>query len=383
MTGKFFELIVPNNGEMKQKPASITTATTLGIASLVSFWPMATTAKTQLENKENRDDSGYLTFFLDNDLFSGTDQNYTNGARLSWISEGRPAIEIPWLEDWLHCFCGGDDTYQPLRAIWGFEDANKVEYSYGFSLSQLMFTPEDPEAIIPPPGDRPYAGWLGLGFSLHVRDERVLNSVELSLGIVGPYAYGEEAQDVIHDFWRIDKFDGWDSQLPTEVTLNLFFNQRRRWSDLAKCSLPCGLEMDGFHETGYAIGNYKTEAHAGFLIRVGWNLPLEFSDTRLSPTAHTQKLYTNGQHNKQRWSFYSVFGARASGVLHDITLDGPLFRHVETGVKREPWLGELYAGFGVRCGDWEFSYVHTYRTKQFKSQDGGNSFGSIAIRTHF
>lgn len=33
--------------------------------------------------------SGYLTFYFDNDLFGGSDQNYTNGLRLSWISEDR------------------------------------------------------------------------------------------------------------------------------------------------------------------------------------------------------------------------------------------------------------------------------------------------------
>ena len=35
---------------------------------------------------------GYLTFYLDNDLFGGTDRNYTNGARLSWISEAAPLV---------------------------------------------------------------------------------------------------------------------------------------------------------------------------------------------------------------------------------------------------------------------------------------------------
>jgi len=31
----------------------------------------------------------HLSFYLDNDLFAGTDENYTNGARLAWISGSR------------------------------------------------------------------------------------------------------------------------------------------------------------------------------------------------------------------------------------------------------------------------------------------------------
>ena len=328
-------------------------------------------------------DNGYLTFFLDNDLFAGTDQNYTNGARLSYITEGRPVIEIPFVQDNLHRFSADSDGLSLLQRIWGFDDPSKVQYSYGFALSQMMYTPIDPDTPTAPPGERPYAGWTGIGLSLHARDEHALNSVEISLGVVGPHAQAQETQDFVHDVRNIDKFEGWDSQIPNEVTLNLHFEQKRRWTDLRKVKLPFDLEIDGFHETGYSLGTYLTEAHLGFLMRLGWNLPIEFSDARLTPIAHTQKLYTNETSNAQSWSLYLIGGARATGVLHDITLDGPVFRDFDTGVEREPWIGEAYAGFGLRYADWEFNYVHTYRTKQFKSQNDNQPFGSIAIRKRF
>ena len=117
--------------------------------------------------------------------------------------------------------------------------------------------------------------------------------------------------------------------------------------------------------------------------RVGWNLPVEFSDPRLTTLAHSQKLYTDESDNTKQWSLYGLVGARASGIAHDIAIDGPVFREYDTGIKREPWVGELYAGFGVRYSGWQFGYVHTFRTKQFKSQSEAQSFGSIAIRTKF
>ncbi len=345
-----------------------------------SFFPYTNGAE---ESSSVANDPGYLTFFLDNDLFAGTDQNYTNGARISYITEGRPIIDIPFIQESLQRFSADGEGKSLLQRIWGFEDPNKVKYSYGFALTQLMYTPKNLLTPTAPPGERPYAGWAGIGFSLHARDERILNTVEISLGVVGPHARAQETQNFIHDLRNIDKFRGWDSQIPNEVTLNLHFEQKRRWTDLRKLDLPFDLEIDGFHETGYSLGTQLTEAHLGFLIRLGWNLPIEFSDARLTPTAHTQRLFSGDSSNNHKWSFYVLGGARVSGVLHDITLDGPVFRDFNTGVKREPWVGEVYAGFGVRYVGWEFNYVHTFRSKQFKSQNESQSFGSIAIRKRF
>ncbi|MGB2266522.1 MAG: lipid A deacylase LpxR family protein, partial [Akkermansiaceae bacterium] len=244
-------------------------------------------------------------------------------------------------------------------------------------------TPETRETPEPAPGERPYVGWLGLGFSIHARDTQTLNSVEISIGTVGPHAFAEESQDAIHDIRNLDKFNGWDSQMPNEPTLNIVLNQKRRWNLLEDAQLPWDLEIDGFHEAGVSLGNFLTDIHVGGLVRIGWNLPVEFSDTRLTPTAHTQRLFSNGDSNEDRWSYYAIFGARGSAILHDITLDGPVFRDYETGINKEPLVGEAYLGFGVRRGNWEFSYVHTYRSKQFQSQDDPQGFGSMAIRKRF
>ncbi|MBT8043435.1 MAG: lipid A deacylase LpxR family protein [Verrucomicrobiae bacterium] len=329
------------------------------------------------------DGGGYLTFFLDNDLFTGTDSNYTNGARISYITEGKPLIDIPFVQKNLERLSGDGESAGWIQKIWGFQNPREVEYSYGFALTQLMFTPETRESLTPPPGEHPYAGWLGIGFSLHARDAHALNSVEISFGITGKHSYAQESQDFIHELRDIEKFQGWDSQIPEEFTVNIDFNQRRCWVFLDDVELPLNLEIDGFHETGYSFGNYLTAAHIGGLVRFGWNLPVEFSDPRLTTSAHTQKLYSDESVNSKRWSFYVLAGARASGILHDITLDGPVFRSFDTGVDREPLVGELYAGFGARYRGWELGYVHTYRSKRFKTQKDPQAFGSVSVRTHF
>ena len=87
--------------------------------------------------------NGYLTFYLDNDLFGGTDRNYTNGARFSWISEGRPLIRLPRTQQLLERMAKGEDRL--FSCFSGFRAANlrdgSLEVNYGLSLTQLMFTP--------------------------------------------------------------------------------------------------------------------------------------------------------------------------------------------------------------------------------------------------
>jgi hypothetical protein len=55
----------------------------------------------------------------------------------------------------------------------------------------------------------------------------------------------------------------------------------------------------------------------------------------------------------------------------------------ETGNDREPFVGELFAGFGLRYDDIELSYAHTFRSREFSEQGGGHDFGSLALRLRF
>jgi lipid A 3-O-deacylase len=325
---------------------------------------------------------GYLTFYLDNDLFSGSDQDYTSGARLSWISGNRPIAELARVQRFLRSLSGDGNSVEAFRRLSGFEDASQVSYNYGFSLTQLMFTPEDPAVFGLIADDRPYAGVLLVGLSLHAKDENVLNSISINVGTVGPHAYAEQTQDFIHSIRGVEKFNGWDNQVPNEALFNLYLNQKRR---LALLEYESGMfAIDGFNEVALGLGNYRTEAQFGTVMRIGFNLPIEFSDPRLSPYAYSHKLFQSDEVQNSFWSLYTMFGAKGYAVVHDVTLDGPMFRDdFSTSVDREPFVGEVFAGFGARLSDWEFSYAHTFRTKEYQSQDGSFSFGSIAIRKSF
>jgi hypothetical protein len=325
---------------------------------------------------------GYLTFYLDNDLFGGTDRDYTNGLRLSWISEGEPLFNVFPARDVLEKIAGESGDYKLIRRISGFEEGSvrnrTLELNYGLSLTQQMFTPRDFASPTQPEGERRYAGWLGLGFSVHARDSRALNSVEVILGTTGENSLAEEAQNLIHDVRHIEKFEGWRDQIPNEVTLDLSFRQKRRATFLPEDS--DGFSIDGLTEWGVRLGSFRTLASLGGFFRAGLHLPADFSDPRLSSTAYSHRYFEHGRRDARNWSAFSLFGFNVAGIGHDASLDGPLFSDFDTGNDREPWVGEVYAGLGIRWKLLEISYLHTWRTAEYEQQDDGFNFGSLAFR---
>lgn len=329
----------------------------------------------------------YLTFYLDNDLFGGKDQDYTAGARLSLISGERSLLDLAPFRDQLERISAWAGDQDSVSRWSGFAAENvedkRLQFNYGLSLTQLMFTPEDPYATSQPPGQRRYAGWLALGFSVHAGDEHALNSAELLLGTTGPRSLAEQTQDLIHEIRDIDQFQGWDDQIPNEFTLDLSLLQKRRLRLLER---PVhDFSIDGFVEGNLRLGTFQTGARVGGLLRAGLHLPPDFSDPRLNATAYSHQLFGPGPaaNAYPDWSLYALAGANAGAVLFDATLDGPLFKNFETGNTREPWVAESYLGFGWRWREFEFSYVHTWRTETYEEQEGHASFGSLAVRLKF
>lgn len=327
-------------------------------------------------------DSGYITYYLDNDLFAGKDQNYTNGARIAWISKNFEAKELGEFGRAMRVFSGDETSWNFLQQLTNFRDPKMVRYNYGVSLTQLMFTPKDRLSFTQPEGERRYAGWLGLGLSLHAKDENVLNSFEWIVGTTGSNSLAENTQDLVHSLRNIPKFNGWrESQIPNSITFDTIFTQKRRANFASYYDGM--LQMDGISEWGVRLGSFRTDAHVGALFRLGYNLPPDFSDPRISATAYSHRYFAGGRDYRGNWSVYGMFGSTVSVVAYDASLDGPLLTNFDTGNQRSILVGEIFAGMGIRYREWELSYVQTLRTKEYREQDDRTVFGSLALRLRF
>ncbi|MFL0338437.1 lipid A-modifier LpxR family protein, partial [Stenotrophomonas maltophilia] len=149
-----------------------------------------------------RDHPPHISFRADNDLFGGRhqDQGYTNGAQLTLVS--------PNLVDYT------DDPCLPRMARWvnqyleGLHPGRFEQQNMIFSIGQGIFTPTDPTRRDLIEDDRPYAGVLLASFGFNARSGDRLQTTQLAVGVVGPWAQGKQVQDAVHNILGDKKFEG-------------------------------------------------------------------------------------------------------------------------------------------------------------------------------
>jgi lipid A 3-O-deacylase len=316
-------------------------------------------------------DAGYYAIYLDNDMFGGTDEEYTNGVRLAWMSKAKKVDQLT-------------DIYRFLEDFSNFTRVRGKTvpwvYNRGLSVTQLMFTPGDISVPSLTEGDRPYAGWLGAGFSLHAKNDEELHSLELSIGVVGEASLGENAQDTVHDLRDIAKAQGWDHQLDTEPTINLHYRRTRRHFEFSTAS--DRIEFDSFYRWGFDLGNAWTNVQVGHWVRFGYNLPTEFSDPSLSNTSYTHQLFAERQERINPWSIFLTMGIEGKAVARNIFLDGNTFSESHS-VDKHPLVAEATAAVGIRYKRASLTYAHSYRTKEYNDQDDAQVYGSLSFGFSF
>ncbi len=316
---------------------------------------------------------GTFSFYFENDLFGGTDQRYTNGVRLSWTSPdlkkfsdsgltgpfGSQIDELPWINQ---------PSYQRNLA---------------FVLGQSMYTPTDIETTELIGDDRPYAGWLYTGLGFIWKNNQVRNSLTLNIGVVGPSAYAQETQDIIHELRDIPKAQGWDNQLHDELGIVLGYQRMWRWPVHERRA---GFDWEALPFLGANLGNVKISASVGGEFRFGYNLPDDFGTETIGAAATTTTpMEGNQRATRGRWSNFGThvfLRAEGSAVARDIFLDGNTFGD-SPSVDKLPFTADLSAGLSVNYKDVKLTYAYVYRTEEFRGQDGGQTFGSLTLSIPF
>jgi hypothetical protein len=189
------------------------TAITCTILSV--FWSSASTGQEVFARPT-------LTLQYENDTFAGADRHYTHGTRFGLVPPQSVEDELPLIPRKFRNFLDWPGPAN-IIGIWLdairapdllFSDARKgakAPVYYSYSLSQLIFTPTDMELEVPDPTQRPYAGWLALSVSLHAlsNDKTKLDTVEISVGVVGPSARAGDVQVWRHRVLEIATPKGW------------------------------------------------------------------------------------------------------------------------------------------------------------------------------
>jgi hypothetical protein len=312
-------------------------------------------------------------FYFENDLFSGTDKHYTNAVKLSWISKDIEKIS--------------DDQGLPGWARWIVErtpTVNKDDFLHNlaFSLGQNIYTPQDitEEDLIK--DDRPYAGWTYVAAALHSKNFELLNTLELSLGIVGPSSHAEEVQKLVHEWTGSNEPQGWDNQLQDEPGVMLTWQRFRR---ILRTPVGSAFAFDAIPHAGLTLGNVFTYANLGGEIRFGYNLPADFGTSLIRPGGGVAcPVGMDDPRCGSSLDFGLTFfvGVDGRAVAHNIFLDGNTCKDSHS-VDKNYFVADISAGVSVVYKRVKLTYTHVYRTEEFKGQDGGLFFGSISLAVTF
>jgi hypothetical protein len=302
----------------------------------------------------------------ENDLFGGgTDRHFTHGTRLHcltapihWISA--LADKLPWFD---------------VEKAKDEPDAT-IQARAGISLGQSIFTPEDISRTDLIARERPYAGWLYVGFGLVAsQGSNRYDQLELNLGVVGPSSLAEDVQKEWHHIFGLRRPNGWSHQLADEPAAVLFYEQARRFEPrnwLFK------LKVDGIPHFGGALGNVFTYGAAGFTVRIGPDLHKDFGPPRIRPSLPGAGFF----HKASGLSWYLFGGVEGRLVARNIFLDGNTFEESHS-VDKKIAVGDIQAGAAIQYRRMRLTYTQTWRSKEYDSQDQADSFGAMSASYHF
>ena len=305
----------------------------------------------------------FVSVQMENDFFASSgDRYYTHGTQVSVLKKTDPPALLEQLSEWVPFYEKG-------------QSLNLVNYTLG----QKIFTPDDTEATTVVEGDRPYAGYLYASVAVlsQIRSSAHVdhgNMFEITLGVVGPSALGEQSQTGFHDLIGIDSPEGWDNQLEDEPALGLSYS--RFWRLVQPLSH--GLELGVNPHLNMVVGNVYTYGAGGVMFRIGDNLKRDLNPPNIRPGFPGLAYFRGGA--DPSWYFFLGFESRL--VARDIFLDGNTFED-SPSVEKERLVGDMQFGFVYLVDRMRFAFSNMMRTQEFTTQEENTHYGAVNISYAF
>jgi hypothetical protein len=336
----------------------------LSLASLCFL--LQTTSYALADEAETNGSPWTFSLYFENDLFTGTDRNYTNGTKLSLTS--------PDLKKF------ADSGKLP---IWSLKYIKKLPFinnpspdlthKVEFSIGQNMYTPADISSSELITDDRPYAGWTYFGAGFHTKNKRKMDTIELQFGMIGPDSFADETQKMVHELRRLQRPNGWEHQLKNEPGVAAIYE--RKWR-LPAITTPNKCGFDAVAHMGFALGNIYTYANTGLEARLGYHLPDDFGVTLIRPAGNTSFS------TKDQRGGYIFAAINGRAVARDIFLDGNTLADSHS-VSKKPFVADIAGGVALYFQRFKITWTQLLRTKEFKEQPANHSFGSITFSFFF
>jgi len=301
----------------------------LFIFILILFFPSILLAQ-KIDNlasfRDIKSDS-YFRYHYDNDYFSGTDENYTQGYNFELVA--------PFLKK------------NPINYL--FIKPKNSESRYGLAIEHIGFTPPtigSPEIQF---GDRPFAAAIMLKSFVIATDtlkkSRLLSS--FNLGLIGPGAFGKEMQVGIHKITGNTIPQGWRNQIRNDLVLNYEMSYEKQ---LIRTGDYFSLQANSTAR----LGTLFTNASVGINTTVGLiNSPF------------------SAKNKKKKFQFYGYSQVSGNLIGYDATLQGGVFNkespYTISADEIERFTGQFNYGLVLKTKTLYFEYSRTVLTREFET----------------
>lgn len=306
----------------------------------------------------------YLTF--DNDFIAGSDDGYTNGFQLGYVSPARASFAdgpVPTgFGRWL-------DGLPP------FNDPERQRF-IAYSLAQRMFTPQDIRRKDLVEDDLPYTGVLVVSGTAAAQSREHLDACTIILGVAGEASLAEPTQRFIHHTLGNNEPQGWDNQIDNEPLLNLQYEHRWRAWDYRSGPTNGDVILSG----SVAAGNLMTMATSGIGLRWGHNVPDDFF---VPPPFFGEETVGALPYDPQRSgtvALYLAASVDATVFANLIYLDGNTFGDSHE-VDHDYWYARAHLGLHLHAGRMAIALSVVRATLPWERPDGANweTYGRISV----
>ena len=313
----------------------------LQLLLLISIFSPQIIFAQKIDNMASLRDMGsdnYFRFHYDNDYFTSTDKDYTQGYNFE--------LAAPWFRK------------NPANII--FILPKKSQIRYGLSLEHIGFTANNIASDEIQFGERPFAAAIMLkSFSIAtdtVRKSRIVSS--LNLGIIGPGAFGGDMQTAIHQATGNTIPFGWYNQIKNDVVLNYEIS----------------YEKQLLRAADYFSLNANSTLRAGTLFTnasLGLNASIGIIN---SPFTAVQ--------SKRKFQLYIYTQPLVNAIGYDATLQGGWFNRKSiytipnSDIERITFQNNY--GIVLQAGRFYFEYSRSLLTREI-STTGSHKWGGIRI----
>jgi hypothetical protein len=140
------------------------------------------------------------------------------------------------------------------------------------------------------------------------------------------------------------------------------------------------------------LGNVFTYATAGARVRIGFNLPDDFSNS-ISPSrigiasmTPSADMFPAGERKQsilsRRFDFFLLGGIEERAVLRNITLDGNTFKTSQS-VHKKTFVRDIEIGASLRIDKVRFTYRQVSRGAEYEEDPASHNYGSLLVSYYF